>query len=469
MADAKFSLGSVNITDYLIVRCRKASDPVPEITRQVFGPAPPTNINLTFLNLDPEEYLFDVYESVDGAALTLFFNSFLIDVPTNTILEEWKPYNVGGSEDGDPAADATEIVDSYLDGKNVVAFIQRGTGPLRPDVEWTRTSTGIALVGSLFFNDQDVYFAIINYRVTGSSTGNTGFPQEAIITANVTLDSTYYGKIINLNGTGTRLVVTMDAVANVPDGTEFLFIDQAGGTQKQTKILFQTTEYILWIGANMPEIWVGKGGWLRVKKSAGKYKVISADSSLYEVGRRFSATYNGHWNTHPEDNGLDSADDYPRTWWWINNKLPVGSKIMDDNLDAGGYVRDAAAPGFFIISTTKRLFRWPNTQDLSEKGLRDFNNYAADADRLNQNPGGKQNGAVGAHRHVMHGFGTISAPGQPPLYLSRANTGPYAHSWSGGATAGFGALTIPDVTMQTGDTGDVNIVDNFGVIFMRCI
>jgi hypothetical protein len=470
MATAKFSLGSVNITDYLIVRCRKASDPIPEVTRQEFGPNPPANINLVFLDLDPEEYLFDVYESVDGVALTQFFNTYLFDVPTNTMLEEWVFYTVNGSDPEDPAESPnTQIVDSYLDGKNVVSFQQRGLGALRPTIEWTRTSTGIQLAGNVSFNDSDVFCAVINYRITGGSTGNTSTQQEATITANITLNSSYYGKIINLNGTGTRLAVTMDSVASVPDGTEFLFVDQEGGLQLQTKILFQTGEYVLWNGANMPEIWVGKGEFLRIKKNGSRYKVIQDSGGLLRVGYRFSATYIGHPNCHAEDNGLTSADDYPRIWWWINNKIPIGSKIIDDNLDAGGYVRDAAAPGFFIISTTKRLFRFPNTQDLSEKGLANFNAYAGDLDRLNQNPGGKQNGAVGKHRHVMHGFGPISTPGNPNLYLSTQNTGPYAHSWSGGGTAGLGGSVGPDINLQTGDTGDINIVDNFGVIYMRCI
>jgi hypothetical protein len=277
MATAKFSLGSVNITDYLIVRCRKASDPIPEVTRQEFGPNPPANINLVFLDLDPEEYLFDVYESVDGVALTQFFNTYLFDVPTNTMLEEWVFYTVNGSDPEDPAESPnTQIVDSYLDGKNVVSFQQRGLGALRPTIEWTRTSTGIQLAGNVSFNDSDVFCAVINYRITGGSTGNTSTQQEATITANITLNSSYYGKIINLNGTGTRLAVTMDSVASVPDGTEFLFVDQEGGLQLQTKILFQTGEYVLWNGANMPEIWVGerripayKEKWKQVQSNPG--------------------------------------------------------------------------------------------------------------------------------------------------------------------------------------------------------
>ena len=484
MPNAKFGLGSVNITDYLIVLCKLASDPGPELSRQVFGPNP-SNVNVTFLNLNSDTYIFEVYESPDGVALAQFFERFEIDVPTNTILEEWRPYNVGGSNSYDPPANtdatpSTTITDPYLDGKNVVSFQQRGTSALRENIEWQRTTTGIALLGGLFFNDQDVYFAVINYRVSGSSTGNTPTQTEVNIVANTVLDSSYYNKIINLNGTGTKLVVTLDSVANIPDGTEFIFIDEEGGTQRQTKIVPQTGEFIMWNGLNMPETWVGKGEYLKIKKRGTKYKIITAPDGMNKVGTRFSGIYNNHINAHPEDNSLWSADDYPRIWWFIVNLLPANSKIIDDNVTDAGYVRPVNRQGQFVISTTKRQFRFPMTAGLSEKGLKDFNTYANNTDRTGTDPGYFQGQKFPNHRHIMHENGLIKTPGQPDLNLSTENTGPYAHSWSGGGTAGFGGQVGPDPKLQTGfpvldangtidNTATSNIVDNFGVVFMICI
>lgn len=462
MADAKFSIGQVNITDYIIVRCRKASDPGPEVARQVFGPNPPTTINLVFLDLDPEEYLFDVYESADGATLSTFFNTFLIDVPTNTILEEWRFYTVGGQNSYDPIQDGPEITDSYLDGKNVVAFVQRGTGPLKPTTEWTRTSTGIALAGGLLFNVDDVFTAVINYRITGT-TSTTGAQQEIDIIANTVLDSTYYNKIINLNGTGSRLVVTMDSIANVPDGTEFTFIDEEGGTQLQTKIITQTGEYILWHGSNMPELWVGKSETLKIKKRGTKYKVIQEHANLISVGRRFSSTYfistsmtGAIFNIFPENGGLYSGDDLPRIWWWINNILTAASKTIDDNVDNPAYVFDPNRPGFFVYSITKKMFRFPNTQGLSEKGLNSFSNFNADSSRLVDYPGGLQPEQVGPHTHgaKFEWNGTDGSTNNGQLLFN----GDGEHHGSG----------INAASIQV-NSGTKNIVQNFGVIFCRCI
>lgn len=473
MADKSFSLGSINISDYLIVQARKVSDPSAVVEKQVFGPDPPTTQNFTFTNLDNELYFFDVYESPDGVILAELFNTFEIDVATGSLLSEWKFYQVDRGVDADPVAGDTIITDSYLDGKNVVAIIQRGLGPLKPDDEWTRTSTGIALAGSLVFNADDVYTVVINYKQAGSSsTGNNPalFSTEKTITGNTTLDSNYYNALINLNGAGTQLVVTMDHVASVPDGTMFYFGDLEGGAQFQTKIVPQTTEAILWMGALMSEIWVGKGETLWLKKSGTRYKVVLEHGNIQQVGRRFSGTYANHWNTLVENNTLWGADDFPRLWWWIVNRLPGSSYLADDNLDLPGYIRPANRQGQFIVSVTKRKFRMPDTQNLAEKGLKSFTAPGGDGTRIIDQPGGFQAPSLLSHFHVMHGEGPINGPaGNVFLNRTGATMAGGPHRFSGGGTDNLGGSVAPDQTMQTGATGGTdNVVGNFGVIYCRC-
>lgn len=471
MADKSFSLGQINITDYIIVRARKVSDSTAEVERQVFGPAPPTTQNFTFTDLDNDLYFFDVYESADGMALTTLFNTFEIDVATGSIITEYKFYEVDRGLTGDPAAGDTIITDSYLDGKNVVAFEQRGLGAMVPTDEWTRTSTGISLVAPLKFNADDIYVAIINYVQAGSSAGgNMGlFAGETTIAANTTLDSTYYNTLINLNGVGTQLVVTLDFVADVPDGTMFYFGDLEGGTQFQTKIKPQIGEAILWMGGMMAEMWVGKGETLWIKKSGTRYKVVQEHGNLQRVGQRFSGMYAGHPNTLVEASQILGADDFPRIWWWVVNKLPATSYVIDDTLDSGGYVRPANRQGQFIVSLTKRKFRMPDTQGLSEKGLTNFVAPGGDATRLVDQPGGFQPPALLQHVHLTHAGGTIDgAAGH--LFMNRTGTGGQPKRFSGGGLDGLGGSVTPDETMLTGEAGgDDNIVSNYGVIYCTCV
>lgn len=470
MADKSFSLGQISITDYIIVRARKVSDPTAEVERQVFGPAPPTTQNFTFTDLDNDLYFFDVYESADGSSLTTLFNTFEIDVASGSVIMEYKFYEVDRGLTADPIAGDTIITDSYLDGKNVIAFEQRGIGALVPTDEWTRTSTGMSLVGTLKFNTDDVYVAIISYQQAGSSTGGSMgvFAGEKTITANTTLDSTYYNQLVNLNGAGTQLVITLDFIADVPDGTMFYFGDLEGGAQFQTKIVPQTGEAILWMGGMMAELWVGKGETLWIKKSGTRYKVVQEHGNLQRVGQRFSGMYAAHPNCLVENNALFGADDYPRLWWWVVNKLPGISYVIDDTLDGGGYVRPANRQGQFIVSLTKRKFRMPDTQGLSEKGLTSFTTPGADTTRLVDAAGGFQAPSLLMHNHLTHGEGTIAgAAGN--LFLSRTNTGAQPHRYSGGGLDGLGGSTTPDATMLTGETGGSdNVVSNFGVIYCRC-
>lgn len=469
MANKSFSLGQVNITDWLIVRVRLASDPGPEITRQAFGPAPPTTQNFSFTDLQNALYLFDVYESSDGILLTTLLNTFEIDVETGDITTEWKFYVVGRGITGDPVDQDSAIVDPYLDGKQVIAFEQRGVGPLIPSDEWTRNSTGVALVTHPF-NQDDVYVAVINYKQANSSTGNTSglFATEMIITGNTLLDSTYYGAEILLNGAGTQLVVTLDHVATVPDGTPFLFTDEIGGAQLQTKIVPQIGDSILWNGAQMSELWVGKGEFLWLKKSGTRYRVVMEPDGLSSVGKKFSATTLNHVNAYPENNTLWNADDLPRLYWWIVNKQPNSAYVIDDNLDQPAYVRPDNRQGQFIVSLNKRKFRMPDTQNLTEKGMASFAAPGGDATRLWDFPGGYQGPALLQHNHITHAGGPITGTAGN-LFLSRKNDGAQPHRYSGGGTDGLGGDTQPDNQMTTSQTGGSdNIVANTGVIHMRC-
>jgi hypothetical protein len=455
--DQKFSLGNIGITDYLIVRCRLVSSPGADAApRQALGPAPPTNQNVVFTGLNPDFYYFDVYESIDGTALTSLINTFEINVSSNQILSETRRYVVDRGNVGDPNDGATSLDDVYLNGKTITNVIQRNFGPLALTDEYTRTSTGIALVPPLAFTSGDSYFILISYPAGASPVAPSGpFNSEIDVTANATLDATYYNKTINCNGSGSRLVITLDHLGGVTDGSQFLFIDQEGGTQLQTKIIPQSGDFIKWKGTSMSEIWIGKGEWIILKKRGLFWKVVQAHEGLNMLGLRFSAQLKGHVNTLPEDGVLYDADDYPRAWWFIN-QLPSTLAVVDNTLDSVGYTRPANKQGQFIYSITKRKFRTPNTQGLSEKALADFSTYNADASRAYDYPGGFQAEQVGQFSDVV------------VLPLGNSFTGSPGGGWTQRPGKGD-ANPQNESYAQTFNSGKSNIVKNIGIIYLRCV
>ncbi|HEY4112183.1 hypothetical protein [Puia sp.] len=468
-----FSIDVVGVTTFVIFRWRKVSDPTVEIDRRVFGPAPAVTNNFSITDLDPVTYEFDTYVSSDGVTLNTLFATYTMDVKNNVITNERWYYVVGSGVGNAPAADTQSLVDSNLDGKTVTGVFQRAFGYLLPTSEWVRTSGGVDLVGALEFNQDDVYIVEVSYvtQSTDTSGGVVGlFSGIKVITANTTLDNTYYQKRIKLNGAAPQLVVTMDSIGNIPDGRYFYFVDNDGGAQLQTKVVSPDGSF-KWNGNTTAEIWVGKGEHLWVEKQGSNFELVQAHPGLTAVYEIFEGTCLAHPNALPEDNTLFSADDYPRIWWFLNNKLSPTLVISDNNLDLGGYVRPANKQGQFIISASKRKFRMPDTRNLSKKGLARFDagSWNLDATRAYDYPGGFQDAMVLRHRHVMHGFNAISGPAGL-LFLSRAGGTQGKRYDAGGGTDNFGGSTTPDTDFLTGDTGgDDNIVKNFGVIHFRRI
>lgn len=472
MADKSFSLGQINITDYLIVVCYLASDPHAEISRQVFGPNPPTTQNFTFTDLDNDLYLFSVYESADGSTLSRLFNTYEIDVATNTTLVEWRFYHVDGSQTYDPTNGTASITDDYLTGKTVASFGQRGIGPLVPSDEWSRTMGGVGLVGELKFAADDIYYAVISYQQAGSSSSSAGkvgpLGTEVTIDSNVTLDSSYNNKTINLNGGAARLAAFFQPMADIPDGTHFYFTDQLGGLQYQARIVAAASETIKWMGIAMNELWVGKGEFLWVKKTGGQLIVWMDHFGLHNVGRRFAGARLTQSNTLPEDGALYNAADYPRLFWYIE---VVEGGFVDDNIDNVGYVRPANRQGQFLYSIAKQKFRMPDMQGMMNKGLASFDSPGGDSTRLVDVVGGYQPDLSPDHIHPTHAGGPINgAAGN--LFLNRTGSGAQAHRFAGGGTDNLGGSTTADPTMLTGSPtvhGAEGTVKNVGVIYCRAI
>lgn len=466
-----FSIGVTGVTTYVIFRWRKVSDPSVEVNRRVFGPAPAVSNNFSITDLDAITYNFDTYISSDGTALTTLYSTYTMDVKNNQIVNERRFYQIGSGVGSAPDG-GQSLVDTYLADKTVTGVFQRNFGYLIETAEWVRTAGGVDLVGALSFNVDDLYMVEISYKqdIPGGSTGSTNlFEGIKVITANITLDNTYIKKRTKLNGAGNQLVVTMDLIGNIPDGSQFYFVDQEDGAQFQGKIVSSDASF-KWLGNTTSEIWVGKGEFLWLEKQGSNFEVIQSHAGLAMVYEMFSCTDLARLNALAEDGALYTGADYPRLWWWLNNKLNPNLVISDSGLAGGGYTRPANKQGQFIIGVTQ--FRMPDTRNLTFKGLSRFDlaGWNLDASRAYDYPGGYQEQALLLHDHVMHGKGTINgAAGN--LFLSRSNAGASAHRYNaGGGADPFGGTTTPDTGMRTGDAGGSdNIVKNIGVIHYRRI
>lgn len=487
--DVNFSLFSINVPDWLILRARRTDAPGAEVARTSLGPAPAGTLNFLMTGLALVNHFFDLYESVDGTQLNQLLGTFTYDVRNQRITDETRYYVVDSGVNNSPAAGDTTITDSYLSDKTVTRFEKRSIGPLVPDglllnSEWSISGDVITLLGDMpAFSSQETYTAYITYLTDVPDPGQAGFFKGIkTVTASLTMDATYRNNRVKCVAAGNQLVVTFEHIGAIPAGTFWYFTDQDGGAQYQTKFAVQDGN-LLFNGVSYNELWIGKGESLWIEFNSGMFEVIKECKGLLDVGTRSAETFNIFPNMLPEDGGLYLADDYPRIWYWITHAYPNGSYyITDNNLDNAGYTRPVDVNGFtykaglFIISTTKRKFRMPDTRGYSERGMKSFDTFGSDATRLYDWPGGWQPQAVLDHIHNAHAGGPIVG-GAGSLYLHTDGLGTVPHAFSGNGSANLGGSTTVDQNFTTGpakkldNSGTIgnaeNRVNNFGVIYMR--
>lgn len=459
MGQIKLTLGQVNITNYLIVVARKTITPLVIEAQESYAPPQPATRNVVVpaaADIDPVVYFIDIYESANGTSFDLLLSQFVYDLKNHIIISERRFYVVDGLGANDPASNQDTLTDPYLDGKTITGVFKEGFRYLRPNtesvVEWdTVTGGGIQLQNGYIFSGGEVYSVEISYLAdqTIVSSGGGLYQGTVKIEVDTTLSTTHRNKRLRCERyDSNKLIVTLESAATVPEGTFYHFTSN-NGTQNQVKIVPNGTETIIFNGEDYTELSFGKTEFVRIVKFDGFWEVELPHPNIMQVGERFSGEWKDHLSCKPEDGGLYDGDEWPRIWWWIINKLPLTHCIVDDAVTGGGYTPPADKPGLFVRHSTLKKFRVPNTQNLSERGLKNFTSYNADSARAYDYPGGFQDEMIGPHTHPLprDGGGVLNI--QSLVDTSNSDEGINAAS-------------------QTGNnTGTENRVKNFGVIYLR--
>lgn len=460
MAQIRLGVGQVNITNHLIAVARKTTTPLAIEAQESYAPPHPATRNVVVPatgDIDPVIYYVDFYESSDGIAFDLLLSQFVYDLKNQIVISERRFYVVNGPNLTDPPPNQKILSDAYLDGKTISGFFKTGYGYLRPNtenvIEWEPyAGGGIELQDPLEFSDGEVYCVEISYladQVQGSGGGL--YSGVSLISSDTTLNSSYRNKRLRCESAASnKLVVTLEALASVPDGTFYHFTSN-GGNQNQTRILPDGTETIKYNGESYTEMSIGKGEFVRITKTGSFWEAELAHHNILQVGERFAGAWKDHPSTKPEDSALYDGDEWPRIWWWITTKLPSTHYVTDDDVTDVGYIHPVGKEGLFVKHSTLKKFRMPNSQNLSERGLKDFNTYGTDGQRAYDYPGGYQTEMIGLHNHVTN----IT----------------HGHSYTGGpnvSTVGNGSNSPQSFPYTSNmNSGTENRVNNIGVIYLR--
>lgn len=467
--DLQIVMGAVGFTDYLRVSAAKVSDPGTEVFVQYID-APFGNYTLVIPDLDPTDYYVNFYDAPDNVSLGTLVSQAFVNAMTGEFSFERRFYTIGALPGG-VSSTATVLTDPYLaTGAGTVSGVfKEGFRYLEPDVEFSVDATAgtITLIGSNFSGGEK-FIVEIKYRTgTLSATTASSFFIDTITVdgATYTVDSTDKGKRFMLDCTGTKQEVTLPALSALATGDIVYFEHKRDGVQAQSRIITAGTDKIFFNGFNigtnlLSEIWVSKGRSLYLRKE-GTYWEIIFEYDGVKVGERMSGTFKDHPNWLVEDGTLYDGDEYPAIYWWVKNVLPSTHKIVDDTVVSGGYAFPAGKKGLFVIHSSLKKFRLPNTQELSEKGLKDFDSYGADGTRTYDYPGGEQSDQNKSHSHmIQRGSG---GSGTNPLDSPMSG-----FSGMDGYT-GF-TSTEDDTNFWIKAQGGTEVrVKNYGVIYLRHI
>jgi hypothetical protein len=465
----KLVLGTVNYTDFLRVSAAKVSDPTNEIFVDYID-TPVSNYTLLIPDLDPDNYYITFRDTPDEMSLGTLVSQAFYNAQTGEFEYERRFYTIGALPgDVTVSPDGTVLTDPYLENKNVTGVFKENFRYLQPTAEYTTDpDTGeLTLVGYLL-SDGEKFIVEIKYNVGNSVTTTAAglfIGTISVTDENYTISPSDKGNRFMLEAEGAKQVITLPLLSTLASG-DFVYLEhKRSGLQMQSKIVTGGVDKILFNGFNIPlnelsELWVSMGKSLYLRKEGSYYEVIF-DYDGTRVGERMAGTFKDHPNWLPEDGRLLDGDEYPALYWWIRNVLPNTHYITDDTVVSGGYTHPGNKLGQFVIHSTLKKFRMPNTQGMMEKGLKNFTTYGADANRSIDYPGGWQDSRNKKHGHrVRNGSGGSSTN---PL---DAPTSGFSGMDSLGSFIGSATASSTWVEESGGD--DV-WVQNTGVIYLRRI
>lgn len=303
----------------------------PVATKDFANPSFPFNFSLTVPNdVVHNVQVYDSDLTTDGTLLA----SFVYDPKFSSVDIKGDRIMVVGNT-GDPVAGTTEFDDASLDGFTY-SIERRGIGTIIPDDEWEYVTGGgfkLITTGDVFNPGETfiLHFYPKITTVTPSAGGSTKFISgiAAAITADTTLDDTYYNQLIPLNSATNKLAIILTKIADTPANTLFVFDTSMGG-QNNSVISASGTDSILWNGTDRSAMYMGKNEQLWLMKGADGWHVLESKGGFSEVGRQFFA----HMvlpNTIELNGSLLNRADYPRLFNDYVNKLPLAMIVSEAN------------------------------------------------------------------------------------------------------------------------------------------
>lgn len=451
MAHIFIKTSVLDFTGYAIYRVVENSAPTVQITRQAFA-APHPERGVTFAPLRPVMHQVQLWESADGTSLDTLHATIDIDASINNemqwtfiefVVDRGNPGLVSG-DTGDPVAGTVAYLDArMLKGLTTgYSIVQRGVGPLRAD-EYTDDTVhgGFRLAGGPTFFHLDSWFVTV---FTATTVQTEVVPDFDVIVEpdDVTIDETYFGKLIVGSGGGDLQTLELPLFADIPDKTRMSFSTQYGA-YNYLKLQMQVGDLIKFNDSDKNAVYLARGERIDFIFKAGICYIISYDGRARERGKLYG-DYTQRVGTVISDGSEYDAAEMEGLWDWLINDAPANVKCTYALWAASDVVDGDTVflrKGLFAVDLAGETFKVPDVSGMFERYL-----LTGDTERTPNNAGGFQNQAVGPHVHAV----------DVPSSNSDAGSGKAATG--GDALGGDSPVTPFDTEANTGtETRPVNI------------
>lgn len=391
---------ALSFTGYAIYRVVENSAPTIEITRQAFA-APHPQRGVTFSPLNPVMHQVQLWESSDGTTLDTLrsqididasINSELMVTNFNIVVDRGNAGLVVG-DTGDPVAGTNQYLDARMKDQLFV-IVERGFGPFRPDEYLDESSDlasgygGFSLLGTEKFDHNDTFFITI-YGLTVIETEPPANELDVVIESDsVTIDATYFGKLVIANGGGNLQTLTFPLFSTFPDKTRMSFSSQYG-TYKYLKLQFGVGDSIRFNDATKNAIYLSRDERIDfIFKTGSVCYVINYNGRARERGKIYG-DYLVRTGTVQADGTEYTKAQLEGFYDWLVNDAPSNIKCTYTDwaastvLDNGDTV--FLRNGLFAVDLVGEKFKMPFVEGMFERYL-----LSEDTTRTPNSAGGYQ-------------------------------------------------------------------------------
>jgi len=319
----------------LVVAVYDSSAPSTVVASQVFNAPHSSPVNVSFTGLSPIIYIVKTWESTDGSASGVLRHSF-IATPENDNAVSRADLMITADTTSGFASNQNQYIDTSLAGWNYTVT-QRGVGDLVPGVDIQKfLSGGWQFINGYVIQPGEVFTLRFQPTITvqsGLTSQSAGqlFSDEVTVTADITMDATYLGKVIKGAATSAiALNLTLPTSASSAN-MKMIRIMSEGGAHTMINIKTQGSDVLTCLGASLSVISIAQDESVDLYNYNGNWRVNPNGDFLKMVGELVYSFSKLIPNTLVCNGQTLLRAQYPRLWNWIQNNLDSSLLISDAN------------------------------------------------------------------------------------------------------------------------------------------